>query len=102
MKKIFQFLCMASALIAWSACEREGQQQEEEPVVESEYYEFPIKYAENRFEASDNGVSIEVTSIKEDNVVFELVPEASVASYRLLVYPKALLYNYLAVSYSSF
>lgn len=95
MKKIFQFLCMASALIAWSACEREGQQQEEEPVVESEYYEFPIKYAENHFEASDNGVSIEVTSIKEDNVVFELVPEASVGSYRLLVYPKALLYNYL-------
>ena len=96
MKKIFQFLCMASALIAWSACEREGQQQEEEePVVESEYYEFPLKYTENRFDASDNGVSIEITSIKEDNVVFDLVPGAGVSSYRLLVYPKALLYNYL-------
>lgn len=94
MKRLFQFLCMASALVLWPACERQ-QQQEEEPPVESEYYEFPISCTENRFDAPDNGVSIQVTSIKEDNVVFELVPEAGVSSYRLLVYPKALLYNYL-------
>lgn len=94
MKRIFKFFIVAAALTALTACDRDEPQKEEPPVV-SEFYEFPLTLSKDRYDAADNGVSVQVTSIKEDNVVFDLVPGAGVSSYRLLVYPKALVYNHL-------
>lgn len=58
-------------------------------------YEFSMNAAEGDFVASENGVTIKVDQIQDNNVVFSLLPGASVASYRVDVYPKAILYNAL-------
>lgn len=95
MKRLFQFALMlvAAVIFSWS-CERKGPDPEKEP-EESEFYEFPLNVSETFFEASANGVTVQVTDVAEDNVVFDLIPGEGVKSYRLLLYPKALLYNYL-------
>jgi len=86
-------MLVAAVIFSWS-CERKGPDPEKEP-EESEFYEFPLNVSETFFEASANGVTVQVTEVAEDNVVFDLIPGEGVKSYRLLLYPKALLYNYL-------
>lgn len=93
---MLKFVLAASlAALVWS-CDKNGPDDTKEPEIEvSEFYEFPLNSSKESFEAAANGVSVKVTDISEDNVVFNLVPGEGVKSYRLLLYPKALLYNYL-------
>ncbi len=99
MKKLLYFFLFAFMMLAWASCDRpdngdDGKDVPPEPPV-SEYYEFALTYSKDSFKASDNGVSVEVKSAEADNVVFNLTPGAAVQSYRMIVYPKALLYNTL-------
>lgn len=55
----------------------------------------PIVAYKDKVVASKDGVSVEVTKIENQNIVFNLVPGESVQSYRLDVYPLAHLYNSL-------
>lgn len=94
MKKFLIMFMMSLASFAWISCDTPGKDDEtQEP--ESPYYEFPLEIQEEGFEAADNGVSINVSSVKEENIVFNLVPGSAVKSYRMTVYPKAMLYNVL-------
>ena len=94
MKKFLTMFMMSLASFAWISCDTPGKDNEpQEP--ESPYYEFPLEIQEEGFEAADNGVSINVSSVKEENIVFNLVPGSAVKSYRMTVYPKAMLYNVL-------
>ena len=61
-------------------------------------YEFDLNASEGDFKATDNGVSIKIDQVQESNVVFSLVPGPSVVSYRMDIYPKAILYNMLLES----
>ncbi len=88
------FLLVAGSAIVL-ACEGNKLKDEDDKNQESEYYEFPIEWQEDGFEAGDNGVTINVSSVEEKNIIFNLVPGAGVKSYRLDVYPKAMLYNLL-------
>ena len=67
--------------------------------IEGEYPvphpEIPMLIYQNEVKASPDGVSVEVTDITETNFVFTCRPGANVASYRLDVYPLAILYNYM-------
>ncbi len=96
MKKLLYFLMSASAVLAWSSCNRpdidKPEEGGEEPVVSVDEF-FHFEYGEDSFTASENGVSISVKEKQENNVVFELVPGSGLSSYRLIVYPKAMLYN---------
>lgn len=95
MNRLFRFaLAVSLAVLCWS-CDRNRPDPEEPEKEESEFYEFPLNSSEIKFEAAANGVSVEVTDISEDNVVFNLIPGEGIKSYRMLLYPKALLYNYL-------
>lgn len=94
MKRFNKIFFITLAAILFAACEGKGPENEvTEP--ESPYYEFPLEIQEEGFTASDNGVSINVSSVKEQNIVFNLVPGSAVKSYRMTVYPKAMLYNLL-------
>ena len=55
----------------------------------------PIVCYENKVEASNEGVSLEVTSITNNNFVFVARPGEFVQSYRLDVFPLCRLYNAL-------
>ena len=57
--------------------------------------EIPMLIYQNEVKASPDGVSVEVTDLTETNFVFTCRPGANVASYRLDVYPLAILYNYM-------
>ena len=59
------------------------------------FYEFPLNVQEDGFDAADNGVSINVADLKDNNIIFNLVPGKAVKSYRVEIYPKAMLYNFL-------
>lgn len=59
------------------------------------FYEFPLNVQEEGFDAADNGVSINVADLKDNNIIFNLVPGKAVKSYRVEIYPKAMLYNFL-------
>lgn len=95
MKRIFNLLLIASAALIFSSCEDGKKDTTEEVKEEKGYYEFPLVYEEEGFTGKDNGVTINVSDIKEDNLVFNLVPGNAVKSYRMTVYPKAMLYNLL-------
>lgn len=97
MKKIFKWLLMAAAVSVALSCEgNAGNEEEENPEIESsEFYEFPLNIEEDGFQASLNGVSVAVSAVKENNIVFNLIPGSAVKSYRVDVYPKAMLYNLL-------
>lgn len=96
MKKIFQILMMAASFAMIVSCNGNGNGGEEPgPTPNDGPYEFPLNVQEDGFEAADNGVSINVSDIKENNLVFNLVPGKSIKSYRVDVYPKAMLYNLL-------
>ena len=93
MKKIFGFILIAGAALLGVSCNPdEGQNGKND---ESECYEFALNVQKNGYKAGKNGVTIDVTSVETDNIVFELIPGESVKSYRMEVYPKSLLYNEL-------
>lgn len=94
MKKIFHYFLIATAALSMWSCE-DPDNEEEIPEEESEYYEFALDVQEDGFEAGDDGVTINVSSVKEKNIIFNLVPGSSIKSYRMDVYPKAMLYNLL-------
>lgn len=93
MKKIISMLLMAASALMFISCD-EQKGQEDDPDVKNPYA-FPLNIQKDGFEAEDNGVSINVTSVKEKNIVFNLVPGAAIKSYRVEVYPMAMLYNLL-------
>ena len=93
MKKLFGFILIAGAALMSIACDPDDGKTEQKG--ESECYEFALNVQENGYKAGKNGVSIDVTSVETDNIVFELIPGESVKSYRMEVYPKSLLYNEL-------
>lgn len=95
MKNLFNSLFLVAAAAFMLACDGNKNLEDDDKKQESEYYEFPLNWQEDGFEAGDNGVTINVSSVEEKNIVFNLVPGASVKSYRLDVYPKAMLYNLL-------
>ena len=93
MKKLFGFILIAGTMLWSTSCDpdRGGDGSKDD----SKCYEFALNVQKNGYMAGKNGVTIEVTSIETDNIVFELVPGESVKSYRMEVYPKSLLYNEL-------
>ena len=92
MKKIFGFILVAGAMLLGVSCDPDKGGDEKE---EKKCYEFALNTQKDGFKAGKNGVTIDVTEIETDNIVFNLTPGASVRSYRMEVYPKALLYNEL-------
>ena len=96
MKSLFKFLALIASAAFVMACEgTNGPGNGDEQKPESPYYEFPLTWEEEGFEAGDNGVTINVSAVEERNIVFNLVPGEKVKSYRVDVYPKAMLYNLL-------
>ena len=93
MKNLFRILMLAASAVLMMACQGKGPDEGNKP--ESPYYEFPLTWEEEGFQAGDNGVTINVSAVEEQNIVFNLVPGSKVKSYRLDVYPKAMLYNLL-------
>lgn len=98
MKKIFNLFFMAAMVALAAACH--GQQEEggdDTPVGggSSDCCVFPLNCQEGGYKAGENGVSINVSTLRPDNIVFNLVPGSAVKSYRLEVYPKAMIYNLL-------
>lgn len=98
MKRFFWILMMAVSAFALASCEGEEGGEGgggDTPGGGSEFYEFPLNFQEDGFEAGGDGVTINVSSVKENNIIFNLVPGSAVKSYRVEVYPKAMLYNLL-------
>lgn len=97
MKRFFNLFLLIGSFALFFSCEGNKEEGGDEPgpVPGGEFYEFPLNVQEDGFDAADNGVSINVSSLKENNIVFNLVPGASIRSYRVDVYPKAMLYNLL-------
>lgn len=97
MNRLTKLLILCGLTAAFVACDlkNKGTGNNEGNIPGSEFYEFPLNYGEAGFEAKDNGVSINVSAIEEQNIIFNLVPGGAVASYKTTVYPKAMLYNYL-------
>ncbi len=97
MKKIFKYFLFAASFAMLAACEGkqggDGPDPGKEP--ESEFYEFPLNTQDDGFEAEEDGVSINVSDVKKNNIVFNLVPGSAIKSYRVDVYPKAMIYNLL-------
>lgn len=93
MKKIFGFILILGAMLWNTSCDptKGGDDSKDD----SKCYEFALNVQKNVYVAGKNGVTIEVTSIETDNIIFELLPGESVKSYRMEVYPKSLLYNEL-------
>ena len=93
-KRTLRALLTFAAAVTCISCNPNG---DDDPIEEPAdgYYEFPIDYKIDGFTADANGVTINVSKVEEHNIVFNLVPGNSVASYRLAVYPKAMLYNLL-------
>lgn len=90
-------LILATTVAMFASCQGKGNEDEDKtpdgPV--SEFYEFPLNVQEDGFDAKDNGVSINVSSVRDNNIIFNLVPGSAIKSYRVDVYPKAMLYNLL-------
>ena len=93
MKNLLKILMLLASAVFMMACEGKGPDEGNKP--ESPYYEFPLTWEEEGFQAGDNGVTINVSQVHEQNIVFNLVPGEKVQSYRIDVYPKAMLYNLL-------
>ena len=94
MKNLIKFLLVCVAVQTMISCDDKNRPENKFPQDE-ECYEFPLNVEQDGFEAGANGVTINVSDISEDNVVFNLVPGSAVKSYRVDVYPKAMLYNLL-------
>ena len=93
MKTLLKTLLLFASALAWVACVDPNNGTGDEPDQGSKYYEFPLEYQEEGFTAKDNGVNINVSAVQERNIVFNLVPGSAIKSYRMTVYPKAMLYN---------
>ena len=94
MKRILNLLLIIPTIAILASCEN-GKGTDADGNAPKGYYEFPLVYGEEGFTGHDNGVTINVSDIKEENIVFNLVPGKAVQSYRMTVYPKAMLYNLL-------
>lgn len=92
MKRIVYSLFFVLSALCWTACDNQGPDSGEGT---SDYYEFPLNIQKGSYKAGANGVSINVTSLVEQNIIFETQPGNAINSYRVDVYPKALLYNFL-------
>ena len=93
MKRLFGFILIAGAMLWNTSCD--PVKEEDDTKKESECYEFELNVQKDGYKAGKNGVTINISSVDTDNIVFELVPGESVKSYRMEVYPKCLLYNEL-------
>ena len=94
MKQLYRLLFAFSCLILTLSCDNGKTPDNQDPDT-TPYYEFPLDWEEEGFEGGDNGVSINVSKVVEENLVFNLVPGSAIKSYRMTVYPKAMLYNLL-------
>lgn len=93
MKKLFGFMFLAGVMLGMTSCDKEeGNTPEPEGTAN---HDFALNVQKDGYKAGKNGVNINITDLQEDNIVFEIVPGESVKSYRMEVYPKALLYNEL-------
>ena len=102
MRNFIKFTILAAALAMAASCETSKVPGEENVTGNVKYegtdpdcYEFAINATEGDFNASENGVSIKIANVQLNNVVFTLMPGESIRSYRVDIYPKALLYNAL-------
>ena len=114
MKTILSKICLlgivgAMALNAFCSCEEKpiDQNAPEDPfisdadtiMIDGEYPvphpEIPMKIYDREVVASEDGVSVEVSELTETNFKFICRPGENVASYRVDVYPLAILYNYM-------
>ena len=96
MRKFFQILMIAASVAMIASCQGEGNDVDgEKPDTTDGFYEFPLNVQDDGFEAKDNGVSVNVSAVKENNIIFNLIPGSAIKSYRVDVYPKAMLYNLL-------
>ena len=96
MKRFLTLMLLSMAAITWTACDpNKGNDDGGETPPANEYYEFPLVFQEEGFTAEDNGVNINISDVKENNIIFNLVPGEAVKSYRMTVYPKAMIYNLL-------
>ena len=93
MKRIIYLFLLAVSALCWTACE--GHKGSEGETETSDYYEFPLNIQKGNYKAGANGVSVNVVELAEQNIVFEAKPGNAINSYRVDVYPKALLYNFL-------
>lgn len=114
MKKFFSKICFlgvvgALALNAFCSCEDKpiDVNTPDDPfisdadtiLIDGEYPvphpEIAMKIYDREVVASEDGVSVEVTDLTETNFTFVCRPGENVASYRVDVYPLAILYNYM-------
>lgn len=101
MKKNILFLSVVvSAALFMVSCEGNDPDKNGNGGNETEKFDpsngkMPIKWSDNIAEGTDVGVTIEVTKVENENFVFELRPGSKVKSYRMDVFPLALLYNSL-------
>ena len=87
---------IAASVAMIASCQGEGNDVDgEKPGTTDGFYEFPLNVQDDGFEAKDNGVSVNVSAVKENNIIFNLIPGSAIKSYRVDVYPKAMLYNLL-------
>ena len=94
MKKLFGIIWLAGAMLLGISCDP-NKGNDDTQKGETGCYEFALNVQKDGYEAGKNGVTIDVTSIETDNIIFELTPGETVKSYRMEVYPKSLLYNEL-------
>lgn len=94
MNRNFKLLILSLASVLWLSCDNVKEPVDDGKTTDG-YYEFPLNVHDEGFDAAANGVSINVSEIKDQNIVFNLVPGSAVESYRVDVYPKAMLYNLL-------
>lgn len=99
MKPFYKLILLSLVIGLAVSCEQNGPGNKKHNVAyagtDPDCYEFSMNASEGNFYASENGVSIQLDKIERNNVVFTLVPGQSIRSYRVDVYPKAILYNFL-------
>ena len=102
MKSFFKFTILAAVLAMAASCETSKIPGDDDTTGYVKYegtdpdcYEFAMNAAEGDFNASENGVSIKIANVQLNNVIFTLMPGESIRSYRVDIYPKAILYNAL-------
>lgn len=112
MKRIFpnvsivSFIMMSCVMMMWSCKEPipespwpsevapsdtiyiEGEYQVPHPLI-------PLAIYDTKVENTADGLSVEVTEVTENNFRFRCKPGPNVASYRVDVYPLAILYNFM-------
>lgn len=108
--RFFLAAVLASAVFNVFSCQKPQPVVPDEPddefvsdadtiLIDGEYPvphpEIPLKIYNQGVVATADGVSVEVTEITETNFKFICRPGDNVASYRIDVYPLAILYNYM-------